>query len=91
MMPEEKPAVQDPVLILLTRMNEKIEARFERLETGFGEMQGRQARLGGGFEQMDKCISGMEQRMANTEALQRWALGIMITSWLTLMPAILLK
>jgi len=90
-MPEEKPAVQDPVLIALTRMEEKIEGRFERLEGGFGEMKERQARLEGGFEQMDKRISGLELRMANIEALQRWAIGIMITSWLTLMLAILLK
>lgn len=90
-MPEEKPEVQDPISVLLTRMDEKIEARFEQLGSRFGALEQRVARLDGGFDQMDKRLSGLEQRIANIEALQRWALGITITSWITIMLAILLK
>jgi len=82
-MPEEKPVVQDPVLIALTRMEEKNEARFERLEAGFGEMKERQARLEGGFEQMDKRIG----RIETTQGQILWS---MVSGFLITITAVLL-
>lgn len=69
-MAEEKITAEDRIEARLARLDEKLEGRF-------GNIEQRLARLEGGFEQMDK-------RQSNTESLQRWAIGLIITSWLTL-------
>lgn len=46
------------------------------------DTHGRLSRLETGFEQMDK-------RVSNLENMQRWALGIMFGTWITLMLAVL--
>lgn len=83
-MPEERETTDAGVLSRIVRLEEKVETRFNTLEKDV-------ATLKGSFDQMDKRFSGVEQRMGNIEQLQRWMLGIVITSWLTIMLAILLK
>ena len=51
--------------------------RLSRLEDGSNRTDSRLSRLEGGFEQMDR-------RLSNVEQLQRWALGLIVTSWVTL-------
>ena len=83
-MPEERPVVEDQILAQLSLLDEKLEARFDameqrlsRVEGGIAQSSERMARLEGGFAQMN-------ERMNSTDQLLRWVLGIMITSWLTL-------
>lgn len=87
-MSEEKPVVEDQILTQLSRLDEKLEVRFNQidqrfhaLETQFGQ---RLSRLEGGFEQMDKRMGDLNARMSSAESLQRWAIGLIATSWLTL-------
>jgi hypothetical protein len=61
-----------------------MEARLDRLEQGQGVLRESVARLVGVVEQLS-------QRIGNLEQNQRWVLGILITSWITLMLTILLK
>lgn len=68
---------------LETRL-EHLEARLDRLEQGQGVLRESVARLVGVVEQLS-------QRIGNLEQNQRWVLGILITSWITLMLTILLK
>lgn len=68
---------------LETRL-EHMEARLDRLEQGQGVLRESVARLVGVVEQLS-------QRIGNLEQNQRWVLGILITSWITLMLTILLK
>lgn len=117
-MPEERPGVEDRIIAQLSRMDEKMEARFESLEREiqtfkedvgqkFAQTGERLSRLEGGFEQMDKRMAdlgahvdkrlgGMDQRIADlngrlssVESLQRWAIGLIITSWFTLVGLII--
>lgn len=123
-MPEEHPTVDDQVLTQLSRLDEKLEARFERIDQRMDALRqdvqalrldthGRLSSLEGGFEQMDKRmgmlidqmdkqandsnarigmladhtdkrLSDLSVRMSSAESLQRWAIGLIITSWLTL-------
>jgi len=76
-MPEEKPLIIDPILTQLSRLDEKLDAFRVQVETRFNALEQRISKMEGGFEQMDR-------RLTNVEALQRWVIGIMITSWLTL-------
>lgn len=63
-----------------------VEARLDRIERAIQDfrydVQGRLARLESGFEQMDKRVSNLEQ-------MQRWAFGIMVGTWITLMLGVL--
>ena len=65
-------------------IDDRIDERLDRLEQGQGALRESVARLVGVVEQMS-------QRVGNLEQNQRWVLGILITSWLTLMLTILLK
>lgn len=84
----EETTAETRVFAMLSRMEERQEAGLERLDRRIDGLReeiqawrqdthGRLSRLEGGFDQMDK-------RQANTESLQRWAIGLIITSWLTL-------
>ena len=86
-MPEEKPAVQDPVLIALARLEEKLEGRLGRLEVAFGETKERLARLEGGFEQMDKRIGRIE--VTQGQILWSMVSGFLITITAVLMARLL--
>ena len=65
---------------------EGVEARLERIERAIQDfrydVQGRLARLESGFEQMDKRVSNLEQ-------MQRWAFGLTVGTWITIMLAVL--
>ena len=76
-MPEEKPAVEDLILNRIEMLHTEMKDLRGEFDRRFNSLEQRAARLEGGFDQMDK-------RMTNIEQLQRWVLGIMITSWLTL-------
>ncbi len=90
-MAEGSPTVEDRVMGEIRSLREAIQAwredtdvRLSRLEDGSNRVDGRLSRLEGGFEQMDR-------RLLNVEQLQRWALGLVITSWVTLAGLILAK
>ncbi|MBI2952193.1 hypothetical protein HYY27_08865 [bacterium] len=59
-----------------------LKAIHEELAAFRLDTHGRLSRLETGFDQMDK-------RVSNLENMQRWALGIMFGSWITLMLAVL--
>lgn len=67
---------------------DRVEARLDGLEN-------RLSRLEGLAEQMDRRLSNLEQMlrqlMISQEQGQRWLLGMMFGTWVTLMLAILFK
>ena len=55
-------------------------------------LEERMARIEGILEQVDKRIGGsVENRLNHLETWFRWMLGILITMWVTIILAILLK
>ena len=72
-MPEEQTVTTD-----------QIENRLERLEEGQHQITERLARLEGGFEQMSQRMGSIEQRMTSLEQSQRWVLGLIFGTWVTL-------
>ena len=58
-------------------IGDRVEARLDRLEQGQQILRESVARLEGRFEQMDK-------RMGEMSSLQKWAIGLIIISWFTL-------
>jgi hypothetical protein len=58
-------------------MEGRIETRLDRMSEDIAELKG-------GFQQMDKRMGDLSARMSSAESLQRWAIGLIITSWLTL-------
>lgn len=56
-------------------IGDRLEARLDRLEQGM-------VRLETGFEQMDK-------RMGTLERFAQWTLGIVLSTWITTMLAII--
>jgi len=63
-------------------IGDRVEARLDKLSADVTDLKVSVGRLETGFEQMDK-------RVSNLENMQRWALGIMFGSWITLMLALL--
>ncbi|MSS73788.1 MAG: hypothetical protein EXS64_20215 [Candidatus Latescibacteria bacterium] len=80
-MATERPAVEDAVLTeikaLRGEFQTEIKALREEIQAFRLDTHGRLSRLEGGFEQMDK-------RMGDTSSLQKWAIGLIITSWFTI-------
>lgn len=79
-------------------MNERDMIVGGRIEARLDQLIERMARIEGGFEQMDKRISGVEQRMVGLEHGQqdlrkdvRQILFVILGTWITIMVAILLK
>ncbi|MBI2503596.1 MAG: hypothetical protein HYW07_10245 [Candidatus Latescibacteria bacterium] len=93
-MAEETAATTDRLELRLDRLEQgqlalrqevgELKAEVRQVKDGQGSLRESMARLVGVVEQLS-------QRVGNLEQNQRWVLGILITSWLTLMLTILLK
>jgi len=67
---------------------DQIEIRLEKLEEGQHQIIERLSRLEGGFEQMNQRIinleQGQQQLRISLEQGQRWVLGLILGTWVTL-------
>ena len=82
-MPEEKPAVEDPILVELRQIRSDLKDFHKELQQFRYDTHGRLSALEGGFEQMDK-------RMGRVETSQAQIIWGMISGFLVTILAILL-
>ena len=67
---------------------DRVEARLDRLEQGLHAVREGVAELKGEMRQMDKRVGELSVRMSSVESLQKWAIGLIITSWFTVVGLI---
>lgn len=62
-------------------IGDRVEARLDRLAEDVAELKGE-------MRQMDKRVGELSVRMSSIESLQKWAIGLIITSWFTIVGLI---
>ena len=62
-------------------IGDRVEARLDRLGEDVAELKGE-------MRQMDKRVGELSVRMSSVESLQKWAIGLIITSWFTIVGLI---
>ena len=63
-------------------IGDRVEARLDRLSADVTDLKVDVSELNGTVSQIDK-------RVSNLENMQRWASGVMVGTWVTLMLAVL--
>lgn len=62
-------------------IGDRVEARLDRLGEDVAELKGE-------MRQMDKRVGELSVRMSSIESLQKWAIGLILTSWFTIVGMI---
>jgi len=68
-----------------------VEERLDRIEKQLYELRESIAYLRGVVEQLDKRLNHIESKLKELRSWIRWIVGILITMWVTIIAAVLLK
>ena len=78
-----------------TTLTPELEGRLDKIEDRLGSIENRVSRLEGlmegmqgMFEQMSHRMTSLEGRIANLESGQRWILGLVLATWVSIMLAV---
>ena len=76
-MSEERPLIIDPILAQLSRLDEKVDALRNEIQSFRYDTHGRLSSLEGGFQQMDKRVENLEKSVSQIQ----WSLisGFLVT------------
>jgi archaellum component FlaC len=65
-----------------------VEARLDRIENRLGGLENRVSRIEGLLEGMQRMFEQMDRRVTNLEQNQRWLIGLVLATWVSLMLAV---